>query len=149
MRTLLSAIAAVLALSACSAGKVTSPVESTFVANGLEQQLRIEPAGEPFDNTGEVFQLTSRLVNRGSEPVTVRVVTCWLDPKENLRASAELMARAIPGCVPQPNVLTLAPGEASGSLSFIGQLDRPGRHTIRVRHALDPEFWGEIRVVAR
>ncbi len=147
MRTLTLA-ATLFALSACAAGKITSPVESTFLANGLEQQIRIEPAGQPFDDTGEVFRLTSRLVNRGSEPVTVRVVTCWLDPKENLRASAELVARAIPGCVAQANVLTLAPGEG-GTVSFLGQLDRPGRHTIRVRHALDPEFWGEIRVVAR
>ena len=148
MRTLALA-AALFALSACAAGRITTPVESTFLANGLEQQLRIEPAGAPFDGTGEVFRLTSRLVNRGSEPVTVRVATCWLDPKENLRAGAELVARAIPSCIQQPSVLTLAPGEASGTLSFTGQIDRPGRHTIRVRHALDPEFWGEIRVVAR
>jgi hypothetical protein len=148
MRTLALA-AAVLAVSACSAGKVTSPVESTFLADGLEQQIRIAPMGEPFDGTGEVFRLTSRLVNRGPAPVTVRVATCWLDPKQNLRASAELVTRAIPSCVQEPNVLTLAPGEASNTLSFIGQLDRPGRHTIRVRHALDPEFWGRIRVVAR
>lgn len=148
MRTF-SLIAALLTLSACAAGKIISPVESTFLANGLEQQIRIEPVGEPMDPTGEVFRLTSRLVNRGSEAVTVRVVTCWLDPKENLRATAELVARAIPSCVQTPSVLTLAPGEASNTLWFMGQLDRPGRHTIRVRHALDPEFWGEIRVVAR
>lgn len=148
MRTLALAAAA-LALSACAAGKITSPVESTFLANGLEQQIRIEPMGEPFEPTGEVFRLTSRLTNRGSEAVTVRVVTCWLDPKENLRARAELVARAIPSCVPEPSVLTLAPGEASNTLTFIGQLDRPGRHTIRVRHALEPELWGEIAVRAR
>ncbi|HEX2078839.1 MAG TPA: hypothetical protein VHG08_14045 [Longimicrobium sp.] len=144
MRTLAPA-AAMLALSACAAGRVTLPVESTFLAHGLEQQIRIEPRGED----GEVFSLTSRLVNRRSEAVTVRVVTCYLHPKENLRASAELVIRAIPGCVPEPNVLTLAPGQASNTVWFVGQLDRPGRHTIRVRHALDPEFWGVIRVRAR
>jgi hypothetical protein len=148
MRILLT-VAALLALSACSAGKVLEPFESTFLSNGLEQQIRVEPVSAELDDTGVMFNLKSTLVNRGSDPVTVRVVTCWLDPKENLRADVELVARAIPGCVPEPNVLTLAPGQASRTLWFTGQFDRPGRHTIRVRHALDPEFWGEITIRAR
>lgn len=148
MRALVS-LAAVLVLAACSAGKVLEPFESTYLSNGLEQQIRVEPASKELDDTGVVFNLKSTLVNRGSAPVTVRVVTCWLDPKENLRADVELVTRAIPSCVQTPNVLTLAPGEASNTLWFTGQFDRPGRHTIRVRHALDPEFWGEITVRAR
>lgn len=148
MRILLP-LAALLALSACSAGKLLEPFESTYLSNGLEQQIRVEPASAQLDDTGVMFNLTSRLVNRGPEPVTVRVVTCWLDPKENLSADAELVTRAIPSCIPEPNVLTLAPGQASNTLWFTGQFDRPGRHTVRVRHALDPEFWGEITVRAR
>lgn len=148
MRTLVT-LATLLVLAACSAGKVLEPFESTYLSNGLEQQIRVEPVSPQLDDTGEMFRLTSRLVNRGPEPVTVRVVTCWLDPKENLRADVELVTRAIPSCIPEPNVLTLAPGQASRTLSFMGQFDRPGRHTVRVRHALDPEFWGEIIVRAR
>ncbi|HEX6369401.1 MAG TPA: hypothetical protein VF006_10740 [Longimicrobium sp.] len=148
MRTLVT-LAAVLSLSACSAGKVLEPVESNFLSNGLEQQIRVEPVSAELDNSGEVFNLKSTLVNRGSAPVTVRVVTCWLDPKEHLRADVELVTRAIPSCIPEPNVVTLAPGQASRTLWFIGQFDRPGRHTVHVRHALDPQFWGEIIVRAR
>lgn len=148
MRTLVI-LAALLALSACSAGKVLEPFESTFLSNGLEQRITVEPGSKQVDDTGVMFNLKSTLVNRGSGPVTVRVVTCWLDPKENLRADVELVTRAIPSCIPEPNVLTLAPGQASNTLWFTGQFDRPGRHTIRVRHALDPEFWGEITVRAR
>lgn len=148
MRALVT-LAALLALTACSAGKVLQPFASTCLSNGLEQRITVEPASKQVDDTGVMFNLRSTLVNRGPEALTVRVVTCWLDPKVNLRADVELVTRAIPSCVHEPNVLTLAPGQASNTLWFTGQFDRPGRHTIRVRHALDPEFWGEITVRAR
>lgn len=147
MRTL-AALAAVLALAACSAGKVVGPFEATFLSNGLEQQITID-RNDALDPSGRVFTLRSRLVNRSAEPITVRVVTCWLEPKQHLRATAELVTRVIPGCIQSPNLVTLVPGQASESLSWTGEIDRPGRHTIQVRHALDPEFWGEIQFTAR
>lgn len=144
------AIAAILALAGCSLGptQVTGPVESTSRFDGLEQEIRIEPALQ-IDASGRVFNLTSRIVNRGEQPVTVRVATCYLEPGVNIRSRARLIIRAIPGCIQGPNVLTLAPGEASNTIWFTGEIQPAGRHTIEVRHALDPEFWGRIQVVAR
>jgi hypothetical protein len=144
-------LAAALVLAACSgAGPVIpDPVESTFLSNGLEQEIKVAPVPETVDPRGKMFQLTSRLINRGDAPVTVRVVTCWLDPKENLRTRATFSAYAIPGCIAGPTQYTLAPGEASNTVWFTGEIERPGRYTIEVRHALNPEFWGKVEVVAR
>lgn len=143
---LFASAALVLALAACSGPvSITGPVESTFIANGLEQEIRIEPASEEFFGAGRVVNLTSRLVNRGTAPVTVRVKTCYLDPGTSLRG-AKFVTRAIPGCIQTPDVLTLEPGQASSTLWFTGEIHGSGRLTIGVRHALDPEFWGEITV---
>ncbi|HYR06399.1 MAG TPA: hypothetical protein VEQ60_01445 [Longimicrobium sp.] len=144
-------LAAAIALAACSGANpaIPDPVETTFLSNGLEQEIKIRPMDPQVDPRGKMFHLTSRLVNRSDAPVTVRVVTCWLDPKVNLRTRATFIAYAIPGCIQGPSEYTLAPGEASNTLWFTGEIERPGRYTIEVRHALDPEFWGKVEVVAR
>lgn len=144
-------LAAVLVLAACAGGSpaIPDPVETTFVSNGLEQEITVTPVGPEIDPRGKMFHLKSRLINRGDAPITVRVVTCWLDPEVNLRTRATFIAFAIPGCIQGPTEYTLAPGEASNTVWFTGEIERPGRYTIEVRHALDPEFWGKIEVVAR
>lgn len=149
MRRTILTIAALL-VGACGGAptQVSGPSETRFTAHGLEQQLTIRTSG-PADPDPGWLHLSSRLVNRSDAPITVRVVTCWLDPKQHLRTRADFNGYAIPGCIPEPNVLTLAPGEASGSVGFAGRIARPGRYTILVRHALDPEFWGEVEVTAR
>lgn len=147
---ILTACAAALALAACwGAAGVDRPFHSVSpFAGGLEQEITVRPAGGPFGDE-RVFSLSSRIVNRGSRPLTVRVVTCYLEPGRDLRTRGKLVARAVPGCIQTPDVYTLAPGEATPGVSFIGQFNRPGRYTVRVRHALEPEFWGEIRLRAR
>jgi hypothetical protein len=143
---LLATAALALALSACGGTlAITGPVESTFAAHGLEQVIRIEPADPATFSRDPVVNLTSRLVNRGSAAVTVRVATCYLDPDRSLRG-ARFVVRALPGCIQTPDVITLAPGQASDRLWFVGEIHASGRATLGVRHALDPEFWGEIRV---
>lgn len=145
MRLPVSAVLA-LALAACGGPlSITGPVESTFIHDGLAQEIRIEPADEGTYGDERVVNLQSRLVNRGTGPVTVRVKTCYLDPQTSLRG-ARFVVRAIPGCIQTPDVITLAPGEASGRLWFTGEIHGSGRLRIGVRHALDPEFWGEITV---
>jgi hypothetical protein len=144
-------LAAAIVLAACSGANpaIPDPVETTFLSNGLEQEIKIRPMDPEVDPRGKMFHLTSRLVNRSDAPITVRVVTCWLDPKVNLRTRATFIAYAIPSCIQGPSEYTLAPGEASNTLWFTGEIERPGRYTIEVRHALDPEFWGKVEVVAR
>lgn len=145
MRTL-ATLAAALALSACGGAlAITGPVETTFVHDGLAQEIRIEPADPATFSDDPVVNLTSRLVNRGAAPVTVRVATCYLDPDRYLRG-ARFVVRAIPGCIQTPDVVTLAPGQASDRLWFVGEIHGSGRVTIGVRHALEPELWGEITV---
>jgi hypothetical protein len=145
------ALAAALLLAACSGANpaIPDPVETTFLSNGLEQEIKIGPMDPQVDPGGKMFHLTSRLINRSDAPITVRVVTCWLDPKVNLRTRATFIAYAIPSCIQGPSEYTLAPGEASNTLWFTGEIELPGRYTIEVRHALDPEFWGKVEVVAR
>lgn len=147
-------LAAALLLGGCGGNdptQIADPVEQTFTFNGLEQEIRVRPMPPEFDPEGKWFVITSRIVNRSEEPIEVVAVTCWLDPNVNLRTSASFSSYAIPGCPGPPpgadNVLD--PGEATPSAFFAGQIERPGRYTIGVRQALDPEFWGEITVVAR
>jgi hypothetical protein len=147
----LTLIAAALLLAACGhdPAQITGPVDQTSIVNGLEHELRIEPADAATFPNGKAFNLKSRLINRTDAPMTLRVVTCWLDPKVNLRTRASFIAMVIPGCIGEPNEVTLAPGEASRTLWFTGEIEWPGRYTIEVRHALDPEFWTPIQVTAR
>lgn len=150
MKTRTIAPALLVLAAACSGGPdgLTGPSETVFVSNGLEQQLRVE-TDLPWDASGEWFQLTSRLVNRGDAPVEVLVTACTLAPGRDLRTRAQLTARAIPTCAAEEGQVTLAPGEESGTVAFTGAIEGRGRYTFRVRHARDPEMWGEIEVVTR
>lgn len=147
MRVIVPLAAAALLLAACgaSAPEIAGPAGQIHTQGGLEQQITVTPRADDPD----WFDLTSTLVNRGNAPVTVRVVTCWLDPKVNLRTRATFNGYAIPSCIGTPDVVTLAPDAASPTLWFSGRIERAGRYRIEVRHALDPEFWGEVVVVAR
>lgn len=148
-------LAAALALAACAGSptQIEDPVEQVNTFGTLEQELRVTPLPAEMDPSGRMFRLTSRIVNRGTEPVTLRLVHCWLEPGVNLITEASFISYAIPGC-PGPipghdGLTTLAPGEASGTRVFTGEIEFPGTYKFRVRHALDPEFWGEITITAK
>lgn len=143
-------LAAALLLAACSAGptEVPGPVEQSFTYNGLEQQLTVTYSG-PDDPTPGWFHLRSRIVNRTDAPVAVRVQTCWLDPRTNLRTRASFDSFAIPSCVQPDYDGVLDPGEASPTVWFSGHIERPGRYRIDVRQLLDADFWGTVEVVQR
>jgi hypothetical protein len=146
-------LSAALLMAACtrSPTQIAEPVEQSFTFNGLEQEIRIRPMPAETDPEGKWFVLTSRIVNRGDVPVAVDAVTCWLDPKTDLRSDAEFSSYAIPSCPgrsPDDDGI-LDPGEATRSAFFAGRIEEPGRYTIAVRQSRQPEFWGEITVVAR
>jgi hypothetical protein len=148
-------LAAALALAACARNptQIDEPVEQTNTFGTLEQELRVSPLPSDMDPSGKMFRLTSRMVNRGDAPVTLRLVHCWLEPGVNLLTEATFIAFAIPSCpgpVPGSDGLTtLAPGEASGTRVFTGEIEFPGTYKFRVRHSLDPELWGEITIRAK
>ncbi|HWK88875.1 MAG TPA: hypothetical protein VNP72_02745, partial [Longimicrobium sp.] len=106
-----------------------------------------------WDDSGEMMRLTSRIINRGDEPVTLRLAGCYLFLGTNIETKATFDRMAMPSCPGPPpgsdGTTTLAPGQASQSLSFIGGIEFPGRYKFRVRHVLDPELWAEIEVTAR
>ncbi len=139
-----------LAASCQSAPSITGPDMTVISYGGIEQVLQLE-ANNPWDNSGRGLRLTSRLVNRGEEPVTLRVRTCYLREGIDLQTTprAEFLGIALPGCVPEPDVITLQPGESSKTLFFAGLIQDPGRYRISVRHAIEPELWGTIEIVAR
>lgn len=148
-------LAAALALAACAGNpvEIEEPVEQVNTFGTLEQELRVGPLPPEMDPSGRMFRLTSRIVNRGDAPVTLRLVHCWLEPGVNLLTDASFIAFAIPGCPgPEPGadgLTTLAPGEASQTRVFTGEIEFRGTYKVRVRHSLDPEFWGEITIRAK
>ena len=146
-------LTAVLALAACSGSptNIAEPVEQSFTFGGLEQQIRVTRMSRETDPEGKWFVLSSRIINRSDAPIAVRAITCWLDPRTDLRTDAEFDSYAIPSCPgrsPDEDDI-LDPGESSGTMSFTAAVGRPGRYNFRVRHAVDPELWGEIQVTAR
>jgi hypothetical protein len=142
-----------LLAAACKEGPldvVAPPTTTVLSESGLEQVLQLE-AEHPWKDLRGGFRISSRLVNRGTEPVTVRVTACYLEYGVDVKSKPkiELLAFMIPGCVAMNNVITLQPGQSSGSMSFGGQVQDPGRYKVSIRHAQDPELWGEIELVVR
>jgi hypothetical protein len=149
-RTLLLPL--LLAASACAEAplSISGPATTALGTDGIEQVIELQTE-HGWKGTRGAFALTSRLVNRGDAPVTLRVTPCYLRPGVDVKAtpSMELLAQVIPGCVSGLEVVTLQPGESSSALWFGGIVQRPGRYLVSVRHAADPEMWGTIEVVAR
>ena len=148
MRSIVPLLALALTAGACAnpTGPEMEPTFSVSVQDGLEQQLTVTPLP---DNGQGMFYLESRLVNRGDAPVQVRVTRCFLEPGVDLKTRAHFSTIGMPSCIPEPNVITLAPGETSKGVGFSGAIRGRGRFTLYVRHAREPEMWGRIDVVAR
>lgn len=149
MRPVLRLAAAALVLGACSGSptEIPPPVELVSVHEGLEQQIRVSYGG-PNGDDPNWFHLSSRIINRSDAPVEAHVVTCWLDPNEDLRTRAPIDTYAIPGCPgPGPEHSNiLQPNQASLSASFSGRVSRSGKWDVEVRQSLDPEFWSRVEI---
>ncbi|HEU0014668.1 MAG TPA: hypothetical protein VFQ45_13365 [Longimicrobium sp.] len=152
-RTLLLTLSAI-SLLACGGDPVAIPEPRQEVVsfNGLEQELTVTRNLE-WDDSGEMMALRSRIINRSDKPVTVRLAHCWLFLGDNIITKATFTSMVMPSCAgPEPGsdgTTTLQPGEASKSLSFVGAIEFPGTYTFKVKHLVDPEFWGEIKITAR
>jgi hypothetical protein len=142
-----------LLAAACKEGPldVEAPPTTTVLSeNGLQQVLELR-ADHPWKDLRGGFMIVSRLVNQGTEPVTVRTTACYLEYGVDVKSKPkiELLAFMIPGCVQLSTIITLQPGQSSGIMTFGGQVQDPGRYKVSIRHAQDPELWGTIELVVR
>jgi hypothetical protein len=119
-------------------GDITRPV-----GPGLEQRITLTPS-EP--TTGEDLIIESVIANKGNQPVALQSRICGLDLGGNLDLK---WPPGFGACEGHSQGGDLAPGEARESSARRRVASPPGVYTLRVRHALQPESWVEVRVVVR
>jgi hypothetical protein len=105
----------------------------------LEQVVRLSPAAP---TTGQVLRIHSTIINRGTSPIDVTSRTCGLDTKGDLELSGSLLM-----CAALNRQVTLIPSDSLSGFDARVVNSPPGRYTLRVRHALNPERWVEVPVV--
>jgi hypothetical protein len=105
----------------------------------LEQIVRLSPASPA---TGQVVRIQSTIINRGTSPIDVTSRTCGLDTNGDLELSGSLLM-----CAAFSRQVTLVPSDSLSAFDARTVTSPPGRYTLRVRHALDPERWLEVPVV--
>lgn len=150
----LVSLAALATVAACSSGTLSGPGDASLGTNrdgvavgpsGLEQRLvtKVEAplAGSPY--TAQLT-VTSTIVNTGSATVSLTSRVClFLDA--DIETTAQ-MARFEPliSCAAVSAARDLAPGQSTAPMQAqFGVRSGAGTYTIRLRHALSPEFRGE------
>jgi hypothetical protein len=142
-------IPALLALVAsCTAATPPATLSSDSdvtlgVLPGLEQRVTLTPAEL---TVGEDVLIHSVITNRGSQPVSLDSRIC------GLTLGGDLQLTIPPGIVTCAGFSmggTIAPGESRESSELRRVSSPPGTYTLRVKHALRPEVWVELRVGVR
>lgn len=107
----------------------------------LDQVVRIAPASP---GSGGTLRITSTIYNRGAAPVDLSTRTCGLDTEGDLTLSGSLLM-----CAAFSRRVTLSPSDSVSAFDARVVASPPGRYTLRVRQALDPERWVAVPVVIR
>ncbi|MDQ3949428.1 MAG: hypothetical protein M3282_03695 [Gemmatimonadota bacterium] len=150
-RTLLSLA---LIVTAGCAGK--SPLDTTDQSalarearavgpGGLEQRLTVTVDPEDFREPGfHTLAVTSDVINTGSSSVPITARVClFFDSDVQISAEADRFEPLI-SCGAVQQTTQLAPGASVGPMELRYRIrSGPGVYTIRVRHALNPEFRAE------
>jgi hypothetical protein len=150
-RTLLSFA---LVLTAGCAGK--SPLDTTDQSarapevravgpGGLEQRLRVVVDPEDFREPGfHTLAVTSDVINTSSSSVPITARTClFFESDVQISAEADRFESLI-SCGAAQQTTWLAPGSSVGPMELRYRIrSGPGVYSVRVRHALDPEFRAE------
>jgi hypothetical protein len=113
--------------------------------NGLEQRLTAVVDPEEFREPGfHTLLVTSDILNTGSAPVTVSTRVCLFFASDvQITAEADLFEPFV-SCGAVSQTSELPPGASVGPMQLRYRLrSGAGVYTIRVRHALDPEFRAE------
>ncbi|HKG95695.1 MAG TPA: hypothetical protein VKA84_27545 [Gemmatimonadaceae bacterium] len=150
-RTLVSAaLPPLLALSvaACAAPEPTgeelgvvpnAPVTRT-APGGLRLIVRLS---DNRPRSGEIFSVSSVIVNDGAAPIRVTSRICGLD----VRSDAELAPTGFAMCAGYSMQGMLAPGDSVvGSMPIALNVEQTGTHTLTVRHLLEPDVWVDVGV---
>ena len=89
--------------------------------------------------------VTSAIVNTSSAPVVLTAREC-LFQQADVETTAQLdRFEPLVSCSAVSSTRTLAPGESSSSLEVeFGVRSGPGDYSLKLRHALSPEFRGEV-----
>jgi hypothetical protein len=142
------------ALAACSGGSLSGPGDASLVADrdgvargpsGLEQRLatsvEVAPGGSPY--TAQLV-VTSTIVNTGSESVPLTARVCLFQDAD-VETTAKLdRFEPLISCAAVSATRTLAPGQSTEPMEVrFGVRSGPGTYTLRLRHALSPEFRAE------
>ena len=138
------------ALIALAAGcpRVTTPVPgendvTRILRPGLEQRVTLSPAEL---TAGDNVTITSVITNHGNQAIPLESRICGLTLAGDIRLDWP------PGhgvCGGFSMGGTIAPGESRSSTELRQVTSGPGVYTLRVKHALQPEAWVEMRVVVR
>lgn len=142
-------IPALVALVAgCSASTTPAILSSESdvtraVAPGLDQRVTLSPATLV---AGENVTIHSVITNRGTEPISLQSRMCGLDIESDMSLPHP---PNIGFCGGHSMGGTIAPGETRESTDIRRVSAAAGSYTLRVRHALQPERWVEMRVAVR
>jgi hypothetical protein len=146
-------IIALIVVASCSGTSALDTADQTTPAreshavgrSGLEQRLTVVVDPEDFREPGfHTLAVTSDVINTGSSsvPVTARVCLFFESDVEITAVADRFEPFIICGAVQQTT--ELAPGGSVGPLELRYRIrSGPGVYTVRVRHALDPEFRAE------
>ena len=153
-RILCIAATSVLA-AACGDDGLAPPGDARLAKNaegrtagpgGLEHRLPIRvdptPNGRPYRAH---LTATSVLVNTGSTPVRLTAREClFFDEDVEASARVDRFEPAI-SCGAVSSTGDLRPGESTSTMQVqLGVRSGPGIYTLKLRHALSPEFRGEV-----
>lgn len=143
----LSAIGICLGLAAAcgesSTGSV-SDLESGFavVTTGdLEQRVTVTPAVLAL---GEQLVVASEVLNRGSISRTLTSRICGLDLETTVELTGSLLM-----CAGYSMRGDLEPGHTTRSFDAVVVTSGHGKHTLRIRHLIEPEVWVSVPIVVR
>lgn len=142
-------IPALLVLVAgCTATAPTATLSSegditVAVMPGLEQRVTLTPAEL---TVGEIVHIQSVITNSGSQPVSLESRICGLTLGGDLQLATPT---SIVTCAGFTQGGDIAPGDSRESSEIRRVSSAPGTYTLRVKHAVRPELWVEVRVVVR
>ena len=151
-RSKLLALAAAAALAACSDDTSTNPVSQQpapafsvaaekTVAPSIVQRVRLS-SNQPA--RGDTLVIRSVLKNTGATPAQVTHTVCGFDYAPN-----DVLQSPFVMCMAYSATSTLAPGDSISHEDRRVVAGRPGQHTIRLAHLVQPKSEVAIALTVR
>lgn len=144
--------AILILLGSLVAGCGETPTDTQAPGNGtalvghigsLVQTVTVSPASPA---SGENIAIRSVVVNRGSAPIPIEARICGLDYAGSLELD---WPAGIAKCDAYSTAVQLAPGDSIVGHDLMQVASPPGKHVLRVRHAIDPDTWVDLPIKVR